>query len=59
MSPFVPIVVVLVGLGGLEPPGGSGQALQPATRLIEGASPTCKGIPCAKARSCSRSRILH
>ena len=45
MSTYVPIVVVLVGLGGLQAPGGGGQALQPATRLIEGRVTDVQGHP--------------
>jgi thiol-disulfide isomerase/thioredoxin len=45
MSTSVPIVVVLVGLGGLQAPGGGGQALQPATRLIEGRVTDVQGHP--------------
>jgi thiol-disulfide isomerase/thioredoxin len=45
MSTSVPIVVVLVGLGGLQAPGGGGQAPQPATRLIEGRVTDVQGHP--------------
>jgi thiol-disulfide isomerase/thioredoxin len=45
MSTSVSIVVVLVQLGGLQAPGGGGQAHQPATRLIEGHVTDVQGHP--------------